>query len=231
MSLPEPPQKRRGCFFYGCLTTLALVLAFAVTGFFVVRKIVNKVNQAMLEYTQTTPATLPKVDTPGSELKQLQKRLDDFGTALEAQSNTAPLVLTDREVNALLQQTPQAKDLNLEDHLYLTFASNEILAQVSLPMSNYNAGISFLHTAGRYFNGVATLDASFTNSELKIKVRSVETADNKSLPPEFVHVLQDWDDNYILMDVNNNPTNFGVLTNIESMYISNQLLFIVPKKP
>src|SRR5207247_6472805 len=41
-SATQPPARQRGCFFYGCITLLTLVLVMGVAGFFVARHLLNK---------------------------------------------------------------------------------------------------------------------------------------------------------------------------------------------
>ena len=57
-NVPPPIRKGRGCFFYGCLTSLVLLLVVFLLALFTVRWIRNEINA----YTDTAPMTLPKVE-------------------------------------------------------------------------------------------------------------------------------------------------------------------------
>ena len=112
MNLAEPQKpKGRWCFFYGCITCLVLLLIAGIGGFVAFRYVVGKINGFIDQYTDTSPITLPRVDLPADELKQLKARSDAFKVAVDAGSNAAPLVLTGREVNALLTNGAGASDL------------------------------------------------------------------------------------------------------------------------
>src|SRR5262245_49582846 len=150
MNLAEPQKpKGRGCFFYGCITCLVLLLIAGIGGFIAFRYVVNKVNNYIAQYADTAPATLPRVDLPADEMKQLKARTDAFKTALNAGSNTPPLVLTGREVNALLTNGPSAVELG--KHFFITIESNEIKGQVSIPLDEIK--IPMIKTQGKYLNG------------------------------------------------------------------------------
>lgn len=126
---PPPENKGRGCFFYGCLTCLVLMVIVCVMAFFAVRFVRNRIN----DYTQATPMKLPGVEMPDAEFKQLEGRVKSFGEALDQGKPIEPLVLTERDVNALIVNAPNTKEL--ADKVYVSLSGDQIKGQVSLPLT------------------------------------------------------------------------------------------------
>lgn len=200
MSAIDPPEKkRRGCFFYGCITLLVFVFVAAVGAFFVIRYVANIANAKIAEYTETQPMIFPKTDLPADELGNLKARVDAFNAAMDAHSNAPPLVLTGPEINALLANNPDFKQFKNE--CYVEIAGDQIKGEISLPIEKYFR-VPFVHTKGRYLNGTGTLKVGVTNQRLSVYVQSLEV-NGKALPPKFMAQIQGKD---MAADVKN-PTN------------------------
>ncbi len=223
MSDPQAPKKPRGCFFYGCITCLALfglaVVLLLLGGWYAVRSL----NALVTEYTDTVPMALPKVNMPPEELAKLKARVADFQHALDAHSNSPPLILTGREINALMQDSPQVRQMNLNDKFYVDLVGDHIKGQISLPLDQFK--IPFVHTAGRYLNGIGDMSAEVTNAELTVAVISLEVK-GKPLPPKFMGPLQQQN---LADQVNQDPTNVTEMSRFESIEVRNSTLIIKPK--
>ena len=89
--------KRRGCFFYGCITVLIVLVLVGIAFFFAVRYGLNKIAAIAEQYTETTPMTLPTVQMSATDYEQLDKRVTAFADAVNARKPTLPLVLTGDE--------------------------------------------------------------------------------------------------------------------------------------
>ncbi len=181
---PEPPKKRRGCFFYGCITCLILFLVVGLMGVLAVRYLVGRLNSAIIKYTDTSPMALPKSDMPADEVKKLQERVDAFDKAAKAHTSTPPLVLTGREINALLANSTN----RLRDNIYVSVEGGELKGQISLPLEK-EFKIWMIHTQGRYLNGAATTTAALTNSTLWVKLESLDVKGNP-LPEDLMAVFR-----------------------------------------
>src|SRR5689334_15496899 len=102
-NIPEPTQpKRRGCFFYGCITVLILALLVGIVAFFAVRFGLRKANAFIGEYADTHAVALPTNELSTAQSAALEKRWTAFQDALSAHSNVPPITLTGPELNALL---------------------------------------------------------------------------------------------------------------------------------
>src|SRR6185436_20008970 len=102
-----PPRKGRGCLFYGCLTCVVLLLIMAVLAVVAVRFVKNQVNA----YTDSQPMKLPRVEMTDTEYQKLDERVKVFGDAMEKGTAAEPLILAERDINALIAKAPNMKEL------------------------------------------------------------------------------------------------------------------------
>ena len=152
MSDPAQPPKKRGCFFYGCLTLVILVLAGALVTYLGVRYVANKVTQLVNNYTDTAPIQLDTVTLPPAQMSVLRDRVAVFGQALQNQSTPQELILTAEEINALIGSDPSYKAFK---GLFLVqIPGDQIKGKLSLPLQD----IGPLKLKGRYLNGEATCE-------------------------------------------------------------------------
>jgi hypothetical protein len=180
----------RGCFFYGCLTFILVVLAVLIGVYFGTRKAINL---AVTTYTDTKPADLPKIQLSAQERKDLRDRFEKLSDSASHGRPVEEMVLSADEFNALLLASPGLG--KLQDQIYFQVETNNLKAQVSLPLDQFQIWrslgkkMSIPDLRGRYLNGTATLDTSVDNGELQIKVRDM-TAKGKPLPSSFMANLQ-----------------------------------------
>lgn len=73
-------KKRRGCFFYGCLTAVALVVVTVVSMVLVARGVMKR---ALSEYTVTSPLVLPSTGASEYEHAAVSARLTAFMESLK----------------------------------------------------------------------------------------------------------------------------------------------------
>jgi hypothetical protein len=225
MSAPEPP-KRRGCFFYGCITCIGVFLLMALLGFLAVRKAINWVNGQIAQYTEAAPMALPRDRLPAEELKQLRERVDAFSAALNAGTNVVDLALTGPELNALIAQSTNDAQINLADKVHVSIDRDQIRGQVSLPIEQFFR-FPFIKTKGRYFNGQGTFTLSFTNGILDVRAQDLQMK-GAPVPEDFMAKMraQNLADGY-----NSNPTNAAQLNRFESIDVNDGRLIIHPRKP
>jgi hypothetical protein len=223
MSIDQPPKKR-GCFFYGCIVCLALLLFGGLVVGLVGWYTVHQLNALVDQYTDTAAMPLPKVDMPPEELAKLKARVAEFKHALDAHTNTPPLVLTSREINALMADNPQIKSMNLDNTFYVDLEGDHIDGEVSLPLDNIGK-IPFVHTAGRYLNGKGEFAAEVTNATLSVTTVSLEVK-GKPLPPQFMASLSQKN---LADSINQNPTNTAAMARFESIEVKDSALIIRAK--
>ncbi len=236
----QPVPKRRGCFFYGCITSLVLCVVLALGVLLGVRFLLNKANAVIAEYTDTQPMAMPKEDMPAAELEALKKRYTDFQAALQGHSNTPPLVLTGRELNNLLQNVilPQAArsnntqnasaDVNklYREHFHVTLDGDKLKGQVSLPLGEW-VRVPGVDTKGRYLNGAGVFSVALANDRLSVYIDSLEVK-GKPLPEQFMTQLHSQN---VAQDASRDPTNAAAISRFESIEVKDSKLIITPKKP
>src|SRR6266550_2575987 len=154
----QTPKKPRGCFFYGCISGLALLLimVFALLlGVYYVKKMFN-------EFTDTKPLALPVVQMSPAEIKALHERLDAFDKALKEHQPTPPLILTSDDINAWIATSSGGQSLT--GRVYISIEGDQLKGQVSLPMERLGLGMF----RGRYLNGAVIFALSFRNGVLHV---------------------------------------------------------------
>lgn len=218
--LPGTAPKKRGCFFYGCLTAIILMVVLLVGGLIVAKIVLGRFNQYIAQYTDSTAAPLPKVEMSVDEMKAVLDRVAVFSDALDAHSNAAVLVLTGPQVNALLESRQELAAF--KGQYYVSFESNQAKAQISLPLDK----IKFpgLDTKGRFFNGSGTFNVSIGDGLLYIYPNSLEVK-GKPIPPE---VLASFQHQNLATNANKGP-NTNVFSQIESIQVTNGTLVIKAK--
>lgn len=189
----EQVKKGRGCFFYGCLTLVVIVLLGIVGLVLGVRYALNK---AVQQYTETQPMVIPKVQASSLEVTNLQERVKVFKGALSAGTAVEPLVLNEREINVLITGTPDT--LPLKNHVYIAVQGDQLKGQVSVPLEKLKDWSMF---RGRYLNGAASIKASLENGVLIVTLQSLQVK-GVELPP---HILTQLKSQNLAKDLYNDP--------------------------
>jgi hypothetical protein len=155
------PAKRRGCFFYGCLSlaVLGLLAVVLVAGCYVFLK--SMVNR----YTSPTPVLQERVEYTPEEMEALQARLAEFKQALDQGKVSRELVLTADDVNALI-----AKQRELQNKLFVRIEDDRINGELSLPLQD----IGPFKLKGRYLNGAAAFKVALTNGMLDVRLEEIK---------------------------------------------------------
>ena len=206
-----PPRKGRGCLFYGCLTCLVLLLIMAVLAVVVVRFIKNQVNT----YTDTQPMKLPRVEMTDADYQQLERRVKAFGDAMEKGTPIESLILTERDLNALIARAANMKEL--ADKVYVSVNGTEVRGQVSIPLSR----LGWLGK-GRYLNGEATFNVSLENGVLIVTAREIKVK-GKPLPETFMSQLRREN---LAKEAYKNPKNAEAIRQLDTIQVQESQVLI-----
>lgn len=212
----KPPGKKRGCFFYGCLCLLIAVILGTAGLFFGVRYAFKSV---VAKFTETQPMPLPKSDLPPAEVTQLQSRYSTFKSAVESGQPVPPLVLTSRDLNALISIHPDFKAL--KDKLYVQIEGDQVKGQVSIPLGQIGLG----SLQGRYLNGSAAFKVSLENNALTVKLVSAEVK-GQSIPATALAQMQHEN---LAKDFNREPKNAEILAKFERIEVKDGQIVLTPK--
>ena len=198
------PPKKRGCFFYGCLA-LAVAGLFCVAViaavYFYVRSVINT-------YTSTTPALLEKVEYPAAQMDALKGRLQAFKKALDGGKESAELVLTADDLNALLSQEPQ-----LRGKLFVRIEDDKLKGEISMPLPD----VGPLKLKGRYLNGAAVFRVTLAASVLDVRLNDV-LVQNKPLPAV---ILKELKGRNLAQEFQTSPRTAADIAKFESIQITN----------
>jgi hypothetical protein len=216
MSDPTPPpvRKKRGCLFYFGLAFAVLLLIGCLLGYLAVRFVKNQINA----YTDTSPMKLPQVEMTDAEFKGLDQHVKSFTDAVEQGIPTAPLVLTERDINALIVKSGKAKDLANEVHVFLN--GDEVKGQISIPLSQ----LGWIGR-GRYLNGEATFNVSLENGVLIVTAREIKV-NGKPLPESIMNPLRQEN---LAKDAYKDPKNAEAIRKLESIKVQDGQVIITAR--
>ncbi|EEF61243.1 hypothetical protein [Pedosphaera parvula] len=223
MTNQEKTKKPRGCFFYGCIVSLVFLILLGTAVFLGFRLAFKRINSTIAEYTDSKPMPLPKSEVSAADRESLKKRIAEFNTAVTSQSNTPPLILTGPDINVLLANSPEMKDLR--DKFYITVSNNQVRGELSLPLENIFR-IPYVDTKGRYLNGSGLFRVFKTNDDLFIGLSSVDVKGNP-LPSQYMQQLQQVN---FAESLNENPTNRLYMKEYERVEVTNGTVVIYPKQ-
>lgn len=211
----DQANRGRGCFFYGCLAAVVIVIVVAVGGYLGVRYYVNKLVNT---YTDTAPLNIPTVETTQAEADALLEKVRTFKTAL-AGGTAEPLAIGTKELNTLIAFSPDFKDL--KGKAYVAVEDDKLRGQISLPLD----GLPLGQAKGRYLNGEAALKASLENGVLVVTLDSLKIK-GQDVPSQVIAALQKEN---LAKDAYRNPETAKVLSQLESITIKDGALTIKPR--
>lgn len=189
-----------------------LVIGVAAGIYFAARYAVNQ----LARFTQAAPMSLPKVEMAEEELTRLRDRVESFRKAVVEQRAAEPLVLTEREINALIGSDPVFADL--KGRVYVSLLGDQIKGQVSIPLDTGPL-------KGRYLNGEAAFLVSLANGVLFVTVKSMQVG-NDPLPEPFLQGLRQQN---LAQALNHDPQQAAALSQLESLEVKDGKLTIKGK--
>lgn len=202
------PPKKRGCFFYGCITAIIgsaiLAVIFAVVGYFGWKAIQGALTWVE-QHSDTEPRQIAMVSATPEEFGEVNRRFTAFRESID-QGNATELHLTAKDLNVLIFNQPDLADLR--GHVALDIRDNELRGEVSCPLD-------FVGLKGRYFNGSASFGVSLDNGALFVTVKDVEFK-GESPPAEIMNQLRQQN---LAKDIYNDPDVAKYLGKIASISI------------
>jgi hypothetical protein len=215
--MTDPAAKpRRGCFFYGCITglvLLVLVLGGLMVGLHYVKK---KINQ----YTDTQPMELPTVQMSQGEISSLKQRFEAFQQAVREQRPAQPLILTADDINALIGSSRDREAL--KGKFYVSLDGDKLKSEVSVPLREIGVGMF----KGRYLNGSATFNLSFHNGALSVTPQTIMVK-GKPLPEAFMQEIRKHN---LAAAAADEPEAVAALRGLEDIQVKDGKLVVVPKE-
>ena len=212
----QPPKPRKGCFFFGCITSLVLLvllLGALLLGLHYVKKLVNR-------FTDTQPMELPTVQMSQPEIDKVKERFEAFKAAVRERRPTKPLVLTADEINALIASGPDQQAL--KGKFYVRLEGNQLKSEVSLPLQD----VGLRMFKGRYLNGSATFDLAFRNGVPFVSAQSI-LVKGKPLPELYMREIRKEN---LAASLVNEPDAVAVLQGLQDIQVKDGKLVLEPKE-
>jgi hypothetical protein len=210
----QPIRRRRGCLFYGCLTSCILVLVVLAGLLLGYLKILNS-------FTDTKPTALPTVDMSDADMQQVRQRVDAFRNDVRSAHPTQPLSLNANELNALIATDPNLKAL--KGKVYVAIDDSQVKGQVSVPTSDVGLGI-FKH---RYINGSGSFNIVLTNGSLFLSLQSLAIK-GRPIPEKYMQQVRAQN---LAQGINDDPKSSAGLNKLKSIEVKDGKLIIVPAPP
>lgn len=208
-------EERGNCFLYGCVTIVVLAILGGLISFLVFRSFARQVRE---KYTEPTAAALPTADLPAADTQALIVRVDDYVKKLRAGEALGTLVLTQNEVNALLQNHPDLKE-DFGSIVYLTLGDDNVTGQMSIPLDWLPM------MSGRYFNGSATFDVEVKNGRAEVYL-SGATVKGEVVPEQYIVGVRS--ENLATEWQNKHNDAHTLLEKIESVKVESGTVIITP---
>lgn len=212
----QAAKPRRGCFFYGCITCLVLlvlVLGALMVGLHYVKKMVN-------QFTDPQPMELPTVQMSQGEVDKLKQRFEAFQKAVKEQRPTEPLVLAADDINALIANGPERQ--GVKGKFYVGLEGAQLKGEVSVPLREI--GLSVFK--GRYLNGSATFNLSFSNGVLSVAPQTI-IVKGKPVPEVYMQEIRKQN---LAAGLANKPAAVEVLQGLDEIQVKDGKLVVVPKE-
>ena len=177
-------KSKKGCLFYGCLTSIILGLILFVAVPLALYYGVNvAVGKFVENYTDVDPIELPKVEMAEADLRILKQRVEQFRQAIQNKQSAPPLELTGEEINALIFHDAQLE--KLKGKAYLKIEGEALKGQVSIPLNELNLDSD----VPRYINGSGAFQVSIRDGKLSVIIQSLEIK-GKTLPVQIKNAIQ-----------------------------------------
>jgi hypothetical protein len=212
----QTAKPRRGCFFYGCITGLVLlviVLGALMVGLHYVKTLVNR-------YTDTQPMELPTVQMSQGDIAKLKQGFEAFQQAVRDQRPTKPLTLTADDINALIASGSEQQPM--KGKFYVSLEGDQVRGELSVPLQE--VGLSMFK--GRYLNGSATFNLSFRDGMLSVTPQTLQVK-GKPLPEAYMQQIRKQN---LAVALTNEPSAAAVLKGLEDIQVKEGKLVIVPKQ-
>lgn len=205
----------------GCLVVLILGVVLSVWAFNFTKKALASTVE---DFTSESPVELVRPEVEPARSEDAIRRFDQFREEMGQGIPSEPLVLSEEDLNALLQDHPAFS--GAADVAVVRIREDRLEASVSVDLDQLQIPIPFLAAlvAGRYFNGEVGLKFGTTPSGPSVFLDEVRMGDNP-LPPQVLESLRQED---LLADLRSEPETGEVLKRIQAIRIEDGNLIVIP---
>lgn len=197
----------------------ALMLLFVTCGYLAYRGAKGYITKMTDTYTDTVALALPPVEVSPADAERVAQEVSAFSSALEEGGTTAPLELTDDDINALIANHPDWE--NLAGKMHVSIDDGRIRGQVCFPLEEYLPMFK-----GRYFNGMGIFRVAMTAGRLQVFADSL-TVKGEPVPETF---MTEFRGKNLAEDFNTDPEYTDVLQRLDSIIVSDDRIRIVARQ-
>jgi hypothetical protein len=211
-------KKGHGCFFYGCLTVV-IVLVVAAIG---VGLAIWKVRRVAMEYTSDKPIEIPTLTFSPAQKTAFDARIQAFEEAMKG-DQPARLVLTADEINARLNSSADFQKIG--GKACVKIQGDQIKAAISFPIDGLQKTglpLDFLKLKGRYLNGEATFRVGLQSGRLLVFLDQIQAA-NKEIPKVVMKELRTKN---LAEDAMKDPDTAAAIAKLKSIAVQNGAIII-----
>lgn len=166
--MSNPTPRKRGCLFYGCLTTVILVVIGGLLALWLVRAVPRYLAD---RFSSPTRTVLPESPLSREQFSGLTNRAVQF-FGEQGRSGGRTLEMTGDELNALIQRLPD--DQGLQRGLHLEIQGDELIGTFSLPVDRLAKELGWDSMQGRFLNGRARLKVRLEAGQLHLSMDQIE---------------------------------------------------------
>ncbi len=202
-----------GCLFGGCLAAVLLMVgSLGGIGFVGYRFY----HAQIAKYTSDTATELPVVEISEEERQQLDDRLETFGEQVKENRATEPLVLTERDINALISGEDE-----LRGRVFVSIEGEQLSAEVSVPTDIIPGA------EGRFFNGSVTLEANLENGVLVVRAQEA-SVNGQPVPEDIMAGIREEN---LAGEVYDDPDTAKWLRKFKKLEIRDSQIILTPADP
>jgi hypothetical protein len=215
---PAPPKPRSGCWKYGGIGCLIIIILAIIGGYFAYKGVKGVLGELAEKYTSVKPMDLPKIDASQDEVASTMERVGSFTNSLKGNTSPEPLTLTSRDINLLIQNHPEWKEM--AGKLYVTIEGDQVKGQVSMPLGEMADMFK-----GRFLNGSASFNVGMESGRLLMFINSAEVG-GKAIPAEIMNALRAEN---LAKKSNEKPEVAAIINKLESITVKDGSMIITPK--
>jgi len=191
-----------------------VVVAALVASFFAYRALTGMIEQ----FTDIEPKDLPVIEADPDKTAALEEEVQTFADAVEKGTADKPLVLTEEDINTLIQHSEKWQELR--GKLYVTIEEGRVSGSVSIPLDDIRLSI----VRGRYLNADVTLSISLDHGALEVYFTSIRVKD-KPLPEMLMTELTTYN---FAQDFLRDPETRDLIRRFEKVEIRDDAVVLVP---
>lgn len=162
----QEEKKKRGCWFYGCITALVLFVVLVGTVVFGLWKMADTM---VKRYTETEPLVFSGESYSPEDAEHAAQKFQVFSETLQKQQGPATLELSEPEINSWLVHNEGFNQYDIQAEV--TLDEDTAGGKISLPLQDI---LPFGFGKGRYLNGAAKLDITTRDGKLFIFIQELE---------------------------------------------------------